>query len=206
VGNDDGARNAPSHYCELSALHRELEIPLGRLALAWAPSIGRHVVESNEINTVALPVLCDLEQIDQPEETRLSRQIWSNIRETDRLDRIDLDFTLFHPIPRANFNVRARPNSHTASDFTAPNPVPKSFGEHHKESLQSAAAESDVSSLRSSSTSATSSARLSRGARSARGAVAQGACMARLLPCAVGSVGGSTPNVNEMNVQPIDLG
>jgi len=40
--------------------------------------------------------------------------------------------------------VRARPDSHTASDLAAPNSLPKSFGEHHKKEFTVGGSEFDV--------------------------------------------------------------
>jgi hypothetical protein len=80
---------------------------------------------------VTLPVLRHLQQINQAKEARLSRQLWSNIRETDRLNRIDLDLNLFHSIPRAHFDTRPRPDSHTARNLAAPNSFAQPFGKNH---------------------------------------------------------------------------
>jgi len=39
-------------------------------------------------------VLRDLQQIDNPQKTRLSRQLWCDIREADRFDGIDFDLSV----------------------------------------------------------------------------------------------------------------
>src|SRR6266850_6957608 len=97
-----------------------------------------HVVEPNQIDILAFTVLRDLEQIDHTQETRLSRQFWSDIRKTDRRDRIHLDLTFFHTIPGANLHVGTRPYPDTASDFSASNSLAKTLAEHHEESLHPA--------------------------------------------------------------------
>jgi hypothetical protein len=78
-------------------------------------------VEPNQVDILAFTVLRDLEQIDQTKETRLSRLLRSDIRKTDWLDRIHLDFTFFHSVPGTYFDMRARPNSYAAGDFSATN-------------------------------------------------------------------------------------
>ena len=85
-------------------------------------------------------MLGNLEQIDDTQEARLARQLRSDIRETDRLDRVHLDFALFHTIPSADFDVGTRPYPNAASDFSATNSLAKPLGEHHEESLHSAEA------------------------------------------------------------------
>ena len=92
-------------------------------------------MEPNQINILALPVLGDLEQIDQTQETRLTRQLRSNIRKTDRRDRIHLDLTFLHTVPVAHFNVGTHPYSDTASDLSATNSLAKTLGECHEKNL-----------------------------------------------------------------------
>src|SRR5216684_4257775 len=89
----------------------------GNYALpAW-----RHVVEPDQINILALAVLRDLEEVDHTVETRLSRQLWSDIRKTDRQDRIHFDLTLFHGVADADRHAGTHPYSHAARDFSATN-------------------------------------------------------------------------------------
>src|SRR6266699_6153404 len=68
---------------------------LGMLA---APA---QVVKPDQINISAFAVISNLEKIDHPKETRLSRQLGRNIRKTDRLDGIYFDLAFLHPIPPA---------------------------------------------------------------------------------------------------------
>ena len=90
-------------------------------------------MEPNQIDIVASPMLGDLEQIDETQETRLSRQLRSDIRKTDRCDRIYLDFTFLHAVPVAHFNVGTHPYSNAASDLSATNSLAQTLGEHHEE-------------------------------------------------------------------------
>ena len=88
-------------------------------------------MESDEIDVLAPTVLRDLEEVDHTLETRRARQLWSDIRETDRQDRIHLDLTLFHPVAVADLYVWTHPYADAASDFAAPNSVAQALGEDH---------------------------------------------------------------------------
>ena len=84
---------------------------------------------------LAFTVLRDLQQIDHTKETRLSRQLWSDIRKANRHDRIHLDLTFFDSVRAANFDMWTRPYPDTAGDFSALNSLPKTLAEQHEESL-----------------------------------------------------------------------
>ena len=96
------------------------------------------VVEPYQIDVLAFAVLRHLEKIDDTQETRLARQLPSDIRKTYWLDRVHLDLTLFHPVPVADFDVGPHPYSDAASDFAATNSLAKTLGEYHEESLHPA--------------------------------------------------------------------
>jgi hypothetical protein len=89
-------------------------------------------VEADQIDILAFTVLGNLEQIDETQETRLARQLWSDVRKANRRDRVHFDLTLVHAVPGAHFDMGARPYSNTASDFAATNSLAKSLGEHHE--------------------------------------------------------------------------
>ena len=97
-------------------------------------------MEPNQIDIFTLTVLRNLEQIDDTKETRFASQLWSDIRKTDRLDRIHFDRTFLHAVPGAHFDMRTRPYSDTASDFSATNSIAQSLGEYHEEILHAAEA------------------------------------------------------------------
>jgi hypothetical protein len=107
----------------------------GRQARNWDLPAWRHVVEPDQIDVLALTVLRHLEEVDHTLETRLSRQLWSDIRETDRQDRIHFDLTLFHAVAVADLDVRTHPYPDAASDFSATNSIAQALGEDHLESL-----------------------------------------------------------------------
>lgn len=92
-------------------------------------------MEPNQIDIVAFTVLRNLEEIDDAQETRLSRQLWSDAQKTDRLDGIHFDLAFVHSVPGAHFDVGAGPDSDAASDFSATNSLAKTLGEDHDESL-----------------------------------------------------------------------
>jgi hypothetical protein len=93
------------------------------------------VVEPDQIDILAFTVFGNLEQIDETEETRLARQLWSDVRKANRCDRVHFDLAFVHAVPGAHFNMGSRPYSNTASDFAATNSIAKSLGEHHEKSL-----------------------------------------------------------------------
>lgn len=74
------AKAAGSMTCRITnSLH--LLFRLVRALFAWT-----HVVESDQIDVLAFTVFRDLEQIDEPEKTRLARQLGSDIRKPNGLD------------------------------------------------------------------------------------------------------------------------
>jgi len=88
-------------------------------------------VEEHEVHVPASTVVSDLEEIDNPKETGLSRQYWSNVGKTDRLDGVYFDLAFLHPIPPAYLHMRTCPDADTASDFSTTNAIPQTFGERH---------------------------------------------------------------------------
>ena len=91
--------------------------------MTWLLSAWTHLVELNRLIIFAFTVFRNLEQIDDTKETRFASQLWSDIRKTDRLDRIHFDRTFVHGVPGAHFDMRTRPYSDTASDFSATNSI-----------------------------------------------------------------------------------
>jgi len=81
-------------------------------------------------------MFCDLEQVQNAKESRLARQLRSDIWKPYRLNRIDLNLAFLHTVSRAYFDAGTHPDSHTASDFSAAYPLAKSFSERHEESLR----------------------------------------------------------------------
>ena len=80
-------------------------------------------------------MLGDLEKVQYPEKSRLKCQLRSDIRESDRLDRIYLDFSILHAIPTANADPWARPNSDGICDLSSANSLAKPLGKYHAETV-----------------------------------------------------------------------
>jgi hypothetical protein len=95
-----------------------------------------YVVETNQKNVSAFAVVRDLEQIDDAEETRLSRQLRCNIWKADRLDGVHFNVTFLHGIPAAHFNVRAGPDSDATRNLSTTDALSEALGKYHEESLQ----------------------------------------------------------------------
>src|SRR5438477_2880972 len=92
-----------------------------RLALTWSTGSRAHVVEPNQINILTLTVPGDLEQIDDTQKSRLSRQCWSDIRKTNRRNRVHFNLTSVHRIAGAHFNVGTHPYPDAAGEFSSTN-------------------------------------------------------------------------------------
>ena len=82
-------------------------------------------------------MFCDLEQVQNAKESRLARQLRSDIWKPHRLNRIDLNLAFLHTISCAYSDAGTHPESHTASDFSPTNALAKSFSKRHEESLLS---------------------------------------------------------------------
>jgi hypothetical protein len=80
-------------------------------------------------------MLRDFKQVQYTQKSRLASQLWSDIRKSDRLDRIDLDFAFLHPISSACAYVGTSPDSNTARDLSTTNALAESLGKEHAESL-----------------------------------------------------------------------
>ena len=127
--------NLQFHVSRLARGGQNQQNLLGKFARTSALDPWTHVVKPNKIDTLAFTVLRNLQQIDDTQETRLARQLWSDIRKTNRLDGIHLDLTFFHTVSPTDFDVGTRPYSDTTSDFSATNALAKSLAEDHESSL-----------------------------------------------------------------------
>ena len=90
-------------------------------------------MEPDQVNILARTVLRHLEKIDNAEETGLSCQLRGDIRKTDRLNGIHLNFTFFHPVSPADFDMRVLPDSNAARNFPAPNSLPQTLRKDHED-------------------------------------------------------------------------
>lgn len=92
-------------------------------------------MKPDKVDILAFPVLGDLQQIDDAQESRLARQCRGDIRKTDRLNGIHFDLTFFHTVPVAHYDVGAHPDSDTTGDVSPTNSLAKSLGECHEMSV-----------------------------------------------------------------------
>ncbi len=77
------------------------------------------VVEANQVNILSFPVLRNLEKIQNAQKTRRLGQRGSDIRETDRLYRIDFNLPLIvHSVAAPHFDVGTQPDPNTAGNFS----------------------------------------------------------------------------------------
>ena len=77
-----------------------------------------------------------LKQVQNAKESRFARQFRRNIRKPDRFNRIDFNRAFLYTVSCAYSDARTHPDSHTASNFSAPYPLAKPLSEHHEESLR----------------------------------------------------------------------
>jgi uncharacterized protein RhaS with RHS repeats len=84
-------------------------------------------------------VLRYFEQVKDAEKSRLPRQLWSDVRESDGVDGVHLDLALIQTVAASHCDARAYPESHAARDLSATDSFAKTLGEHHAESLDWAA-------------------------------------------------------------------
>jgi hypothetical protein len=96
-------------------------------------------MEPDEVDILPRAVFRNLEKIDDAEETGLSRQTRSYIQETDRLNRIHFNFTFFHLVSVAGFDMSAFPDSNAARDFPTSHSLPKTLREDHDTSVHALA-------------------------------------------------------------------
>ena len=92
-------------------------------------------MEPDQIDVLAFTMLRDFEEVEDAKETGLARQHRSDIRKTDRLDRIDFDLALVHAVPSTGLDVGMHPYPDAASDFSPTNSLAQAFGENHEKSL-----------------------------------------------------------------------
>ena len=93
-------------------------------------------MESDQIDVFAATVSCHLEEVGHIFETRTSRQLWSDVGHSDRLNRIHFDLTLVHAVAPANLDVGMGPYSDTAGDGASSHSLSEPLRENHAASLR----------------------------------------------------------------------
>ena len=81
-------------------------------------------------------MLGDLEEINYAQEPGFNGQLMGDVLKRDLVNRVDLDFTLFHPVTIPGLDVRALPDANTTGDRPAPYTLSKSLRENHGERAQ----------------------------------------------------------------------
>jgi hypothetical protein len=88
-------------------------------------------VKADEIDVLARSMLGDLEEINYAQEPGFNGQLMSDVLNRDLLNRVDLDFTLFHPVAAPDPDVRALPDTNARGDRPTPYTLSKSLRENH---------------------------------------------------------------------------
>src|SRR5215217_5027807 len=92
-------------------------------------------MEPDEVHVLATPVPGYREQIGDALEAGGTCELGSDVAEGDRLDRVDLDLSAFHPISLPRSDVRTSPHTNAAGDLAAPHSIAQVLGELHARSL-----------------------------------------------------------------------
>jgi hypothetical protein len=88
-------------------------------------------VEADEVYLFAATVFGYFQQVEDAEESGFAREFGCDVRETDGLDGIDLDFAFFHAVASAFFDARSLPDSDAAGDVSATNAIAEPLCKHH---------------------------------------------------------------------------
>ena len=92
-------------------------------------------MEAYQVNVLASAMLRNFEQIQDPEKSRFTCQLWSDVGKPDHFDRVHLDLTFLHAISAADRYAWAHPDSDSAGDLSVANSLAKAFGKQHVENL-----------------------------------------------------------------------
>ena len=95
-------------------------------------------MKSDQVDVVAFAMLRDLEQVQYAEKSGFPCQLVSNVRQSNRLDREDLDFAVIHTVSAAHRDMRACPDSDGACDLSAADAIAESLRKHHVEAFGTA--------------------------------------------------------------------
>lgn len=88
-------------------------------------------MESNQVYVAAPTVFCNLQEVLHIRKPRLSRQVVSDVLQSNWHNRIHDDLPIIHAVAATHFDVRSRPDADGASDPTASYAITQAFGEHH---------------------------------------------------------------------------
>lgn len=88
-------------------------------------------MEPYQVDVLASAMLRDLEQINDPEKSRLTSQSWSDVGKLNRLDRVHLNRTFLDAISTAYRYVRMHPDTDRTGDPPESNSLAKPFSKYH---------------------------------------------------------------------------
>jgi len=88
-------------------------------------------MKSYQVHPITAAVACNSKQIIDAFKPGFARQIVGEIFLGNRCNRIDDDLPFFHWVAASHFYVRILPDANAAFDPAAPNPIAKTFCEHH---------------------------------------------------------------------------
>ena len=96
-------------------------------------SAGRawEIVELHEVHSLAPPVLCDFEKVDDPPEPRAPRQPRSDVVQRDSLEGVHLDLAPLHLVASTDLHPWLLPDADAAGDLPPPNPCAEVLRELH---------------------------------------------------------------------------
>lgn len=92
-------------------------------------------MEPYEVDAFPFAMFGYLEEIQDSEKARLTCQLMSDVRQTDRFDREDFYLAFLHAIPATHGHVGARPDADSARDLSATNSITQSFRKGHVENV-----------------------------------------------------------------------
>lgn len=88
-------------------------------------------MKSNQVDVLAAAMPGDLQQVFHAVKPGFLRQIFSNVVNLYRHNRIHDDVAIFHRVTAIELHMRMRPDANAAPDSSAPDSFAKAFGENH---------------------------------------------------------------------------
>lgn len=89
-------------------------------------------MKPNQVHVATSAMLRNLEQVRYAVETRLARQVMTDVPDIDGHDRIDNDLSVVHAVTASHLDMRPRPDADAAPDPPASDSLAKTFGERHE--------------------------------------------------------------------------
>lgn len=93
------------------------------------------IVEPDQVDILAFTVPRDLQQIADPEEAGLARELRRNLCKFDGLDGVDFYLAFVHPVAATGLDVGTSPDPNAAGNVSPADSFAQAFREDHGESL-----------------------------------------------------------------------